>query len=188
MIIQQVHFINVQDAAICRRQYARVEVSFTLLNRLFNVERPHYAIFGSAHGQFDNACLPRGDWQHFAASFSIPAFVAEQVGALRIAAKATVGYDLDFGQQCSQGARCRRFGSSTLAANEDATNAGVNRVQNQRTLHALLTNNCSKWVNRSSWHLSTYANGLQRGRHYTRSLQNVAGRLPCACAVTLNGI
>ncbi len=53
VIVEQVDFIDVQQAAIGRRQHARLEAANALLNRLLNVERADHAIFRGAHGQID---------------------------------------------------------------------------------------------------------------------------------------
>ena len=50
VIVQQVYFVNVENAAIGSRQHAGVELALALLNRFFDVERADHAIFGGAHG------------------------------------------------------------------------------------------------------------------------------------------
>ena len=59
MIIEQVHFIYIQDATIGIRQHTGVEMAFALLNRFFNIERSDHAVFGRADGQIDKADLAR---------------------------------------------------------------------------------------------------------------------------------
>ena len=50
----------------------------------------------------------------------------------------TVGDDVDFRQQEGQGAGGRALGRAALAADQHAADLGVDGVQDQRTLHALL--------------------------------------------------
>ncbi len=156
MIVQQVHFINVQDAAIGSRQNAGVKVALSLFNGFLNIKCPDDAIFRGAHRQIDDARLALGNWQYFTGRHAITALVAVLIGTTWIAAKTAVGYDFDLRQQRSQRPRRRGFGCATLTTDQYAADAGINSIQNQRTFHALLTNNSGKRVNGSSWHLKTY--------------------------------
>ena len=53
VIIQQVDFVNIKQAAVGRGQYPRLKVALAFLNGLLNIERPDDPIFGRADRQVD---------------------------------------------------------------------------------------------------------------------------------------
>ena len=59
MVVQQVHLVYVQDAAMRRRQQARLEASTALAYRRLDVQRSDDRLFSRAHRQLHKAHLPR---------------------------------------------------------------------------------------------------------------------------------
>ncbi len=102
MIVEQIDFVDIKYATICRRQDARLEVTLAFLDRLFDVQRTYNAVLGGADRQIDEwGRKERG--RQFALAFkALSTFVAIQVGPLRVTVEAAALHHFDFGQQGGQ--------------------------------------------------------------------------------------
>ena len=53
MVVQQVDFVDVEQAAVGSRQHARLKMTLALLDGFFNIQRAHHAVFGGRNRQVD---------------------------------------------------------------------------------------------------------------------------------------
>jgi len=97
MIIQQVDFIYVQQAAVCSRQNTGIKTALALLNSFFNVEGTNHTVFSCRDRQVDKRGPPGGDGQRFTPGYAFTTFGTPGVGGFGIAAKAAIANDVDFG-------------------------------------------------------------------------------------------
>ena len=144
VVVEQVDLIHVQQAAVGRRQHARLEVALALLDGLLDVQRAHDAVLGGADRQVHKAGAPASDRQFLAALDALAAVVALPVRPVRIATKGAVGDHLDFGQQRSQSARRRALGRAALTADQHTADLGADGVQGQGRCHAALADDGSR--------------------------------------------
>ncbi len=150
MVVQQVDLINVQDAPVSRSQHARLKMTLTLLDGFFDVQRTDHTIFCRAHWQVDKAHLAAVYGQLFAPLGPRAHFVRPGGRLLRVVIKRGVGNHIHFGQQNSQRAGRSGFAGAAFAANKHAADTHINRVENQRALHAFLADYRCEWVYRRS--------------------------------------
>ena len=150
VVVQQVDLVHVQQAAVGRRQHARLEVALAALDGLLDVQRADHAVLGGADRQVDEAGAAGGHRQHFAGLDARPALVAVGRRHVGVAAEVAVGHDLDFGQQEGQGAGRRALGRAALAADQHAADLRMDGVEDERSLHALLADDGGKREN--AWH------------------------------------
>ena len=59
VIVQQVDFVNIQQAAVGGGQHARLEVALAFLDGFLDIQRTDHAVFGGADRQVDESGLPR---------------------------------------------------------------------------------------------------------------------------------
>ena len=124
VIVEQVDLVDVEQAPVGGGQHARLEVALAFLDRLLDIQRAHHPVFGGRDGQVDKGGAAELDGELFAAGSALPAFGAPGGWAVRVAAEAAVGDDVDFGQQGRQGPGGRRLARSPLAANQNARRCG----------------------------------------------------------------
>ena len=148
VIVEQVHFVHVQQAAIRRSQHARLEAANALLNRLLDVERAHHAIFRGAHRQIDELRAALGVRQVLPVlGGALAAFRAPRRRLIGIAAEAAVLHHVDFGQQRRQRAGGGGLGRAALAANQHAADLRIDGVEHQRSFHSFLADDGRKGKN-----------------------------------------
>jgi hypothetical protein len=58
MVVEQVHFIHVQDTAVSIRQHTGIKVAFAFLNGFFNIQCTNDAIFSRANVQVNETDAP----------------------------------------------------------------------------------------------------------------------------------
>ncbi len=98
MIVEQVHLIDIEQAAIGRGQHARLEMPLALLDRLFDVERTHHAIFGGRDRQIDKGGRPDMGWDLRGPVEAFFTFCAPGGWFIRIAAEAAIVNNFHTGQ------------------------------------------------------------------------------------------
>jgi hypothetical protein len=98
VIGQQIHLIDVQDAAIRGGQQTRLEAVSTVLQRGLQVEGAQQTVFRRAHRQLDHAHAAGGGRQRRTAGAPFPAGETTLLGALRIAGVRAVGHHRDLRQ------------------------------------------------------------------------------------------
>ena len=152
VVVEQIDFVDVEQTAVGAGQHARLEVTFAFLDGLFDVERSHHAVFGGGNGQVHKGGGADMMGNFGCAAEAFLAFGAPGVRLVGVAAKAAIIDDFHFGEQGGQCTRRSGFCCAAFAADQHTADACVNGIQDERTSHALLSYNCSKWKNR--WHLS----------------------------------
>ena len=138
VVVEQVDFVNVEDAPVGGGDEARLEVFGAGFDGLFNVQGADQAILGGAHGEVNDAYLAGGGG---AAASGLAAPGADFLGRAGGAAVGAARHDRHFGQQGGQGAHGGAFGGAFFAAHQDAADAGVDGVEEQRPFHRGLPHN-----------------------------------------------
>ncbi len=149
VIVQQVDLVHVEDAPVGRCEHAWIELPLPLLDGALDIQRAHDAVLRRADGEVDEARAMAGAGQLLAGLGPLATLGAPRRRLVWIAAKVAVGDHLDLGQQGGQRAGGGRFGRAALATDEHPADLGVDGVQYQRALQALLSNDGSKW---KDWH------------------------------------
>jgi hypothetical protein len=167
MVVEQVYFIDVEDAPIGGCQHARLELALAFLNGLFDIEGAHDAILGRAHRQVDKGRVAMADGDG-AGGEPFLALIAEKVGPVGVAIEPASLYDLQLGQQGRQGARRSGFGRATLATDQHAADLRVDGIEDERSFHALLADDCRERI------------GLSHGIFLRRAKQCFERELPPA--------
>src|SRR6185436_4871297 len=150
MVIEQVYLIDVEKSAICAGENAGLKVTFAFLYGLFDIQCSHHAIFRGRDWQV----YKRGGTDVEGRILALETFLtfgAPGVGFIWVTAKTAVIHNIDFGKQRSQSARRCGFGGTAFTADQYAADAGIYSIQNERTLHALLSYDGSKGKN--GWHV-----------------------------------
>ena len=133
VVVKQVDFVNVQDAAVGGRQQARLKAAAALADSRLDVQRAHDRLFGGADGEFDQAHAATGGYRGVAH--------AEVAGGERRAGRAGVGAaggHVKRGQQRGERAGGGGLGCALFAANQNAADSGVDGVEDEREFHPLL--------------------------------------------------
>ncbi len=94
VVVEKIHFVHIQQAAICRSEHARLEMLLPSLNSQLYVERADNAIFCSAYRKV-HKCRPARCCRQLPIMVSDPALIAPLVAPIRVAAEMTVGDDLN---------------------------------------------------------------------------------------------
>ena len=141
MVVEQVHFVNVQDAPVGAGDEARFKVPGAGFDGLLNVQRAHQPVLGGAHGQVHDTHLPR---RRDVAPAGRPAPVANLLGISRRAAVRAARHYRHFGQQRRQRPDGGAFRRPLLAPHQHAADARVDGVEQQRPLHRRLAHNGRK--------------------------------------------
>ncbi len=99
MVVEQVHFVDIEKAAIGAGEQARLEALLALGEGAFEIQRADHTVFGRAERQVDDRRRDLfGDL-----GFLAVADAAQSCGRRRQAAIGTAADDFDFGQQGRQG-------------------------------------------------------------------------------------
>jgi hypothetical protein len=101
VVVQKVHLIHVQEAAIGASQDARLELLPARLQSNLDVESADDPILRSADRQVNKAGAVLPNRQVLTLGHPLAAIVAQSTGAVRIAVKGAIGYDLYLWQQGS---------------------------------------------------------------------------------------
>ena len=165
MIVEQVDLVDVEQAAIGRRQHARLEVALAVLDGLLDVEGADNAIFGRADRQIDEAGAAADRRQLLAGRQAVAAVVAQRIEAAGIAGERAIGHHLDLGQERGQGARRGGLGGAALAADQHPADGVADGVQDQGALHALLADDGGERIRSDRWHRQ--CSGLDFRSDYT---------------------
>ena len=138
MILQQVHFVDIQEAAMSAGQEAGLEGLFARRQRLLEVEGPNHAVFGRAQREIDDG---HGRQHRFGVPTGLGAgatLVAARAVGLRVTPIATPRHHLHGGQEPSQRAHGRGLSGAAVAKDHDPTDRGIDGHQQQRQFHFIL--------------------------------------------------
>ena len=130
VIMEQVHLVDVEQAAVRGREQARLERGDPVGQRALDVQRAGQPVLGGADGQLGQPGRPgqpRGlAWMR--------AIRAAGVGRGRVAAEPAVRDDVNGGQQRRQPAHHRRLRGAFLAPHQHAADGRRDGVKQQREL------------------------------------------------------
>ena len=138
MVVEQVHLIDVQQAAVGLGQQARLKRPHPLAQGLFNVDRAAKTIFGGPQRQVHHWHLARLDRQALAPIGAFTHLAALQIGIVRRAVVGVARHHVDLGQQIGQGPDRRALAGAPVAHDHHAADARIDHIQQQGQLHLLL--------------------------------------------------
>lgn len=142
VVVEQVDFVDVEQAAVGACQHAWLKMALAFLDGAFDIEGADDAVFGGGDGQVDKGGGFAFVGQRvFAADKTLLTFGTPGGRFGGVAVETAVRNNLDGGQEGCQGAGGGGFGSAAFAADEDAADARVYRVEDEGAHHALLPNN-----------------------------------------------
>ena len=142
VVIQKVHFIHIQNVPVCRRQNARLKFLFPIFQGVLHVQCPHNPVLRGADRQIDN---PHMTDDRFLFR-PLTAFLTPEGGIVRIAAEPAAFHLPALSQHLCQGAYRRGFRGSLFPPNQHASQCRIDDVQNQRSLHPLLSHNGAEGI------------------------------------------
>ena len=145
MVVEEVDFVHVEDAAVGGGQNARLEMTLTLANCFLNVERANYSIFGRADRQVDERCVALTDLELAVACASL----ADLTKTKCVFAVTGIGASIHRFNRRQQGRQTPgggRFGRAAFAPDQDTADQRMDCIQDQRSLHALLADNRGEWI------------------------------------------
>ena len=146
VVVKEVDLVHVEDSPVGRGQNARLEVTLALAYRLFYVERADHPIFGRADRQVD-------EWRNALTSLNLTVpstCLASVAHAERVVIETGKGASIHRFYRWQKGCQTPgggRLGRTAFAPDQHAADQRMDCVQNQRSLHALLTDNRGEWIN-----------------------------------------
>ena len=141
VVVEQVHFVNVEQAAVGVGQHARLKMTLAFLDGLLDIQRADHAVFGGRDGQvhegrgpavIGEALLADGDAR------GIPCTRCDGLSGSQ--PKRQSSTTLTLREQGRQGAGGSGFGCAAFAAYQYSADAGIHRIENQGAAHAFLAN------------------------------------------------
>ena len=139
VVVEQVDLVDVEDAAVRVGEQTRLEAALAVLERVLEVERADEPVLGGGDGQLDEARAPRARGSGRPSPWRLAALGAPRAPRVGgIAAEAASLDDVDLGQQARERADGGGLRGALLAPDEDAADAGIDRVEEQRGLERLL--------------------------------------------------
>ena len=137
VILQQVHFVDVQIAPVRPRQKPRLERLFAFRDRPLDVQRADHAVFADAKRQVHHR---RRLAHHGGRGQRHPVGAVVRPGRVH----RTALDRLDLGQQRRQRAHRRRLAGAAVAKDQHAADARIDRGQRQGQLHVVLADDGSE--------------------------------------------
>ncbi len=139
MVVEQVDLIDVEDAAVDRREEAGVERHLPLADRPLHVDGAHHPVFGHPEREVDDADPAPFDVQVLTGGFFFGTDGTQAAVGIATVRAAPDHGDLGehVGKRPDRGGLCSPF----LAADEDAADPRVDGVEDERAFHRLLTDN-----------------------------------------------
>ena len=139
VIVEQVHLVDIQHVAVRAAEYTAFEPLDAGGERGLQVDGADHPVLGCVDRQLDDAHWAGGFRQRARSCLEPhPALIAHHIGLARITPELAPLNDDLVGKQRRQGADRRRLGGAAVTADQDATDRGVDRVQDERELHVLL--------------------------------------------------
>ena len=138
VIVEEVDLVDVEDASIRIGEQPRLEAALAVLDRRLGVDRADDPILGAVHRKLDDPDPPALDGRGASRRSPGPAVVAPVRRGRGVAAEPASRDHLDLGKQPGERAHGRRLRGAALAANQDAADRRVDRVEDQGGLHRVL--------------------------------------------------
>ena len=139
VVVEQVHLVDVEDVAVRVGEHARLELLLAALDRGLDVDGADDAVLGRVDGQLDNAHPASRTRQRLATHHALGALRALQIRLIGRAPVAAVGHDIKTWQQLRERAHRSRFRGALLTANQHTADRGIDRVENERLFHEVLS-------------------------------------------------
>jgi hypothetical protein len=147
MIVEQINFVDVEEAAIGAGQQSGLECLHSFNERALDVQGSAHPIFGCPKWEIDNRNRAAHTVQLTVARQLDGAVLAQLVHSIGVAAVVAALNFVDWGKQIGQRANGGRLPRSAMTHNNDATDVRVNDAQQQREFHLLLTDDPRERIN-----------------------------------------
>ena len=147
MIVEEVHLIHIEQAAVGLGQEAWFKGPHALAEGFFNINRSAESIFCGAEGKVHHRHLPRFCGHAFVADQPFAHLAALQVWVCSGAVVGVSSHDINVGEKVRQRTDRGGFSRPTVAHDHHAADAWVDHVEEKRQLHLLLTDHRSKREN-----------------------------------------
>ncbi len=142
VVFEQVHFVDVEKAAMGPCQQAGFEGLFALRQRTLQVEGADDAVFSGAERHVDHGNGSQaGPGQRGCSAGT--AFLAE-LGRLGIATIAAARHDPHLRQQCRKRTHRGGLAGAAVAEHQHPADTGVHGCDEQRELHLVLADDCTE--------------------------------------------
>ena len=128
MVFQQVHFVNVQIAAISLGEQAGLKHLFAVNQGAFNVQGAQHPVFGGPQGQVDYRDVDLGNLT-LGVGIRRTAHLTVIARFNRVAAVLAACDGRHFWQQGGESAHSRRLPGSPVSHGQHAAEAGIDRRQ-----------------------------------------------------------
>ena len=147
VVVQQVHFVDIQNAPVGRGEQTRLKMLLAAFDGAFQIDGAQEAVLGGAQGQIHHHHGPVPAGQDLALSAALPAGVAHELGQLRVAVKRAARHHGDGGQELRQAPGRGGLGGALLAPDQHPADEGIDRVEDEGLLEALLAHQGREGVN-----------------------------------------
>src|SRR5271157_112017 len=139
MILEEIYFVNVEDAAIGPREQTRPEHVLPSLNKCLNIKRPGHHFLCDTKRQVNDRYL-LANTRQLSFSFEASAAIRAQVfrWPMRVTIVRTTLHNFNFRKNLRQTPDCRRLSRALVPRKEYAADLRVNHVQEQAELHVVL--------------------------------------------------
>ena len=134
VVLEQVHLVDIEQAAVGLGQQARLKRLFAPRQRAFDVQGPHDTVFGRAQGQVDHRSWAFADAARNGIGPSGHILDPRRVDRAAFNRR-------NLGQQSRKGAHGGGFSGATVTKHQHAADAGVDGGQYHGLFHGLLADN-----------------------------------------------
>jgi hypothetical protein len=138
VVVEQVHLVDVEDAAVGGGKQTRLETTLSVLERMLEVEGADESVLGRGDGEFDDPGRPGRDRERSLLRADA-ALVTQRMLVVGVAGEPAPVDHLDLRQDVGQGPDRGRLGRALVAAHQHAADARVDGVDQQGGLERLLT-------------------------------------------------
>ena len=138
MVVQQVHFIDIEDAAVGCGQQTRFEMLLAALDGALQVDGAEQPVLGGAERQVHHRHGALAAGENLAGGPAPAAVVAHQLDFVGVAVKRTARHHRHGRQQFRQPSGRGGLGRALLAADQDPGDEGIDGIENQGLFETLL--------------------------------------------------
>ena len=182
MILEEIDLVDVEVAAVGAGEEAGFVRFLTTGEGAFEVEGADDAVLGRAEWEIDDGDRDFGGPQFLAVSFPGEAVGAASSSRVGVAAVPASGDDGHRREERREGADGRRLGGASVTEDEDATEGGVHRGQEDGALHLVLTDECGEGEGDS--HLLNGSGGIRFDSTCTGVVSQYPDKIFCRCVLT----
>ena len=128
MIIQQIHFIDIQDTAVCSCQYSGFKCPYPFFDGFFDVQCTNDPVFSSSKWKINNTGSFDHAFQFFTIFHTLIADIAHFAHIFRVTVKRTVDYYFYLGKHVIECPYCSGFCTSLLPPDQNTTDPRINGI------------------------------------------------------------